>query len=131
MMFCKGVMGMPDYKEMYLKMVRASERAINILIEAQRECEELYISGQERQRAGEGERVAKPLAPESQWPAAYRVPRKNRGFLRGSPSCGVGPPFGPTQTGGLPLKRVFGYFLHDQKLTPRRASPEGRALLII
>ncbi|MDO4982459.1 MAG: hypothetical protein Q4E35_02760 [Eubacteriales bacterium] len=34
----------PDYKEMYFKMVRASEDAINILIEAQRECEELYIS---------------------------------------------------------------------------------------
>lgn len=38
---------MPDYKEMYLKMVRASERAINILIEAQQECEELYVSGPE------------------------------------------------------------------------------------
>ena len=35
---------MPDYKEMYLKMVRASERAINTLIEAQRECEEMYLS---------------------------------------------------------------------------------------
>ena len=30
---------------MYLKMVRASERAINILIEAQQECEELYLAG--------------------------------------------------------------------------------------
>ena len=39
------VMKMPDYKEMYLKMVRASERAINILIEAQQECEEMYLSG--------------------------------------------------------------------------------------
>ena len=38
---------MPNYKEMYLKMVRASERAINILIEAQRECEEMYLSGPE------------------------------------------------------------------------------------
>ena len=38
---------MPDYKEMYLKMVRASEKAINILIEAQRECEEMYVSGTE------------------------------------------------------------------------------------
>ena len=38
---------MPDYKEMYLKMVQASERAINILIEAQRECEEMYLSGPE------------------------------------------------------------------------------------
>ena len=38
---------MPDYKEMYLKMFRASEQAINILIKAQRECEELYISSPE------------------------------------------------------------------------------------
>jgi hypothetical protein len=34
---------MPDYKEMYLKLFRASEQAINILIKAQQECEELYI----------------------------------------------------------------------------------------
>ena len=39
---------MPDYKEMYLKMVRASEAAIRILVEAQQECEELYISAPER-----------------------------------------------------------------------------------
>ena len=41
------VMKMPNYKEMYLKMMRASERAINILIEAQQECEEMYLSGPE------------------------------------------------------------------------------------
>ena len=33
----------PDYKELYLKMVRASEEAIRVLIAAQRECEELYL----------------------------------------------------------------------------------------
>lgn len=38
---------MPDYKEMYLTMMRAAERAINTLIEAQRQCEELYISSPE------------------------------------------------------------------------------------
>ena len=38
---------MTDYKEMYLKMFRASEQAIKLLISAQRECEELYISSQE------------------------------------------------------------------------------------
>lgn len=38
---------MPDYKEMYLKMFRANEAAVNLLIEAQRECEELYISSGE------------------------------------------------------------------------------------
>lgn len=35
---------MPDYKELYLEMVRGTEKAINILIDAQRKCEELYIS---------------------------------------------------------------------------------------
>lgn len=35
---------MPDYKKMYLKLFQATEQAINTLIEAQRECEELYIS---------------------------------------------------------------------------------------
>ena len=35
---------MPDYKEMYLIMVRASEEAINALAAAQQKCEELYLS---------------------------------------------------------------------------------------
>lgn len=35
---------MPNYKEMYLTMVRASEQALGILIEAQQQCEELYLS---------------------------------------------------------------------------------------
>ena len=35
---------MPDYKEMYLTLFRATERAINTLIEAQRECEEMFMS---------------------------------------------------------------------------------------
>ena len=35
---------MLNYKEMYLKMMRASEQAIRILIKAQRECEEMYVS---------------------------------------------------------------------------------------
>ena len=38
---------MPDYKEMYFKMFKASERAINLLIVAQQECEEHYISSPE------------------------------------------------------------------------------------
>lgn len=38
---------MPDYKEMYLKMFRATESAVNILIEAQRECEEMVLSAPE------------------------------------------------------------------------------------
>ena len=34
---------MPDYKKMYLTLFRATEHAINTLIQAQQECEELYI----------------------------------------------------------------------------------------
>lgn len=35
---------MPDYQEMYLEMVRETEKAINILINAQQKCEEMYIN---------------------------------------------------------------------------------------
>lgn len=38
---------MPDYKEMYLIMVRASEDAINCLTAARKKCEEMYISSPE------------------------------------------------------------------------------------
>ena len=41
---------MPDYKEMYLKLFRASEEAVNILIAAQREYEELYIAEDDKER---------------------------------------------------------------------------------
>ena len=36
-----------NYKEMYLELMRATEKAINILIQAQRDCEEIYISESE------------------------------------------------------------------------------------
>ena len=39
---------MPDYREMYLNMVRASEEAINLLIQAQRDCEERYLAESEQ-----------------------------------------------------------------------------------
>lgn len=35
---------MSNYKEMYLEMVRAAEKANRILVEAQQKCEEIYIS---------------------------------------------------------------------------------------
>ena len=38
---------MPDYKKMYLTLFHASEAAINLLVRAQRECEELYLSSPE------------------------------------------------------------------------------------
>ena len=34
---------MPDYKEMYLHLMRETEKSIRILIEAQRECERMYL----------------------------------------------------------------------------------------
>lgn len=36
-----------DYKEMYLEMMRASEAAIRILVEAQQKCEEMYVDAKE------------------------------------------------------------------------------------
>ena len=38
---------MPDYKKMYLTLFQASENAISLLVETQRECEELYLSSPE------------------------------------------------------------------------------------
>ena len=46
---------MVDYQEMYYKMNRAMEKAINILVEAQRECEEDYLK-QTDPPAGEGDK---------------------------------------------------------------------------
>ena len=47
-MFYNGieVMAMAEqaYKEMYIVMARATEKAVRILIEAQQRCEELYIA---------------------------------------------------------------------------------------
>lgn len=38
---------MSDYEEMYLTMLRAFEEALRIMIEAQKECEEMYIAQEE------------------------------------------------------------------------------------
>lgn len=38
---------MPDYKEMYLKLFRATEDVISRLIDVQRECEEMYKNAPE------------------------------------------------------------------------------------
>ena len=34
---------MPDYQEMYLHLMRETEKAIRILVKAQQDCEELYL----------------------------------------------------------------------------------------
>ncbi len=56
-MFDGGV----DYKQMYLIMVRASEAAINVLIQAQRQCEDLYL----RDATSEDPAVTAPVIPFS------------------------------------------------------------------
>ena len=38
---------MADYKKMYETRVDAAEKAMELLIEAQRQCEELYIETEE------------------------------------------------------------------------------------
>lgn len=38
---------MPDYRELYFKLFHETEKAINILIAAQRECEERYLTNPE------------------------------------------------------------------------------------
>ena len=38
---------MPDYKEMYLKLMRETEKAIRILEQAQLDCEELYLQSED------------------------------------------------------------------------------------
>lgn len=38
---------MPDWKEMYLTLFRETEKAISILTDAQRRCEEMYINAPE------------------------------------------------------------------------------------
>lgn len=42
-----GCVRMADYKKMYLTLFHASEEAINLLVKAQQECEELYMSSPE------------------------------------------------------------------------------------
>ncbi len=40
---------MADYKQMYLTLLDATEKAINELISAQRACEEIYVLSEEEE----------------------------------------------------------------------------------
>lgn len=51
---------MPDYRKMYAKMMASCEQAIQLLITAQQECEELYVSAPE----GELRMLARPTRRE-------------------------------------------------------------------
>ena len=54
---------MADYKEMYLTLMRETEKAIGLLVDAQRKCEELYIS-----TADKGPAVLVPSRQEEEPP---------------------------------------------------------------
>ena len=51
---------MPDYKEMYLTLFRATEQAINLLIAAQQICEDMYVN------ASENNLSALPSTPDAE-----------------------------------------------------------------
>ena len=38
---------MPNYKKMYIHLMRETEKAIRIMMKAQQDCEELYITTSE------------------------------------------------------------------------------------
>ncbi len=40
---------MPDYKELYLQLMRATEKSIRILVEAQQSCEEQILQEEEQE----------------------------------------------------------------------------------
>ena len=44
---------MPDYEEVYLTLMRATEGALNLLIDAQRKCEQIYIVDKESESDAE------------------------------------------------------------------------------
>lgn len=44
---------MPDYEEMYLMLMRAAEGTLNLLIDAQRKCEQIYIEDKESESDAE------------------------------------------------------------------------------
>ncbi|MBQ9977913.1 MAG: hypothetical protein IJP21_04915 [Clostridia bacterium] len=49
---------MANYKQMYLTLLDATEKAINELVSAQRACEELYIlSTQEEEKVKKAENI--------------------------------------------------------------------------
>lgn len=40
---------MPDYKELYLQLMRATEKSIRILVKAQQSCEEQILQEEEQE----------------------------------------------------------------------------------
>ena len=57
--YIKGEIIMADYKQMYLTLLDATEKAINELVSAQRACEELYILSSETEEREEKSKTIK------------------------------------------------------------------------
>ncbi|MBQ5910727.1 MAG: hypothetical protein IIW94_01795 [Clostridia bacterium] len=57
---------MADYKQMYLTLLDATEKAINELVSAQRACEELYILSTEEEEKAEKEKNIKLVQNKTQ-----------------------------------------------------------------
>lgn len=104
---------MPDYKKMYFTLFRATEQAINTLIEAQRECEELYISEPET------ELRVNPLLDRADI-------EKNKLMHKGK--CSLLQPMLDRLTGiDRALARSTAYRYNKDKATSRRSSLNGTA----
>lgn len=71
---------MPDYQELYHKLFRATEDAINRLIQAQQECEELYISENEPEAAKQQSEKRKNVLPTGQHVFILHTQRLSRAF---------------------------------------------------
>ena len=122
MVIQKGVSGMPDYKEMYLHLMRETEAAIRILVKAQQDCEELYLLApgfSPAPRRGEGARgeggeAAARCCAAIRTPAPHLVPRRRSGGTPrpGAFSC---PPWAGPGPGTRPPQ------------PPAKAPPRGEA----
>ena len=57
----KGVTSLADYKQMYLTLLDATEKAINELISAQRACEEIFIHSSECEEKEQAAEIIKKV----------------------------------------------------------------------
>ena len=54
-----------DYREMYLTMARGVERAVNELIQVQRQCEEIYVRTTDGEESDEAQKEPRERRKEA------------------------------------------------------------------